>query len=256
MNPETFILRKQFLEEFYNKDRIKFFKTCRDIEIFNSHINRPIYRNFFFSTVPIFSSGKNYLSKTFFKTFSNLVKPFIYFLYSITYYNNFFRGKILFFDKLEIRCRKYTDEMVSDTSSYFVIHNNKDLSSPNEDFNFLEFIKINELLNESADRLKYVYVELTTKYIYIDRFEFNSLLGYDVDETGYTNIEGTRILSGIINSSQTFKSEECVICLTNPPQVLFCNCGHLCYCSECEKLKTSNKCPICKTENEIIRMLE
>ena len=47
MNPETFILRKQFLEEFYNKDRIKFFKTCRDIEIFNSHINRPIYRNFF-----------------------------------------------------------------------------------------------------------------------------------------------------------------------------------------------------------------
>ena len=146
--------------------------------------------------------------------------------------------------------------MVSDTSSYFVIHNNKDLSSPNEDFNFLEFIKINELLNESAVRLKNIYVELTTKYIYIDRFEFNSLLGYDVDETGYTNIEGTRILSGIINSSQTFKSEECVICLTNPPQVLFCNCGHLCYCSECEKLKTSNKCPICKTENEIIRMLE
>ena len=60
----------------------------------------------------------------------------------------------------------------------------------------------------------------------------------------------------IINSTQTFNSKECIICLTNPPQVLFCNCGHLCYCSECEKLKTSNKCPICKTENEIIRMLE
>ena len=59
----------------------------------------------------------------------------------------------------------------------------------------------------------------------------------------------------IINSTKTFYSKEC-ICLTNPPQVLFCNCGHLCYCLECEKLKTSNKCPICKTENEIIRMLE
>ena len=146
--------------------------------------------------------------------------------------------------------------MASFTSSYFFIRNNKDLSSPNKDFNFLESIKINELLNESADGLNCVYVELTTKYIYIDRFEFNSLLGFDVDETGYTNIEETRILSGIINSSQTFKSEECIICLTNPPQVLFCNCGHLCYCLECYKLKTSNKCPICKTQNEIIRMLE
>ena len=60
----------------------------------------------------------------------------------------------------------------------------------------------------------------------------------------------------IINPSKIFKSEECVICLTNPPQVLFCNCGHIPFCSECEKLKTSNKCPICKTENDIIRMLE
>ena len=77
MNPETFILRKQFLEEFYNKDRIKFFKMCKDIEIFNSHTNSPTNRNFYFSTAPIFS---NYLSKTFFKTFSNLLKPFIYFL--------------------------------------------------------------------------------------------------------------------------------------------------------------------------------
>ena len=60
----------------------------------------------------------------------------------------------------------------------------------------------------------------------------------------------------IINSSQSFKSNECVICLTNPPNVLFCNCGHLCLCLECERKKISNKCPICKTENEIIRTLE
>ena len=60
----------------------------------------------------------------------------------------------------------------------------------------------------------------------------------------------------IINSSLSFKSNECVICLTNPPNVLFCNCGHLCLCLECERKKNSNKCPICKTENEIIRTLE
>ena len=30
-----------------------------------------------------------------------------------------------------------------------------------------------------------------------------------------------------INTEKAFKSNECVICLTNPPNVLFCNCGHM-----------------------------
>ena len=60
----------------------------------------------------------------------------------------------------------------------------------------------------------------------------------------------------IINPSKIFKSDECVICLTNQPIILFCNCGHLCYCTECYKLKSLSACPVCKTENEIIRMLE
>ena len=33
----------------------------------------------------------------------------------------------------------------------------------------------------------------------------------------------------IINTELTFKSDECLICLTNPPNVLFCNCGHITY---------------------------
>ena len=60
----------------------------------------------------------------------------------------------------------------------------------------------------------------------------------------------------VINLFKIFKSEECIICLTNQPNVLFCNCGHLCYCNKCYKLKTLSTCPICKTDNEIIRMLE
>ena len=59
----------------------------------------------------------------------------------------------------------------------------------------------------------------------------------------------------IINTSECFKSEECVICYTNPPNVLFCNCGHICFCSECEKLRNTNICPICKIVNENIRVL-
>ena len=60
----------------------------------------------------------------------------------------------------------------------------------------------------------------------------------------------------VINLFKIFKSEECIICLTNQPNVLFCNCGHVSYCLNCYKLKTLSTCPICKTDNEIIRMLE
>ena len=60
----------------------------------------------------------------------------------------------------------------------------------------------------------------------------------------------------IINPSKIFKSEECIICLTNQPIILFCNCGHIPISTECYKLKSLSACPICKTENEIIRTLE
>ena len=59
-----------------------------------------------------------------------------------------------------------------------------------------------------------------------------------------------------INKSRTFKSDECVICLTNPPKILFCNCGHLCLCEECDKKKNLETCPVCKTENVIKRTIE
>ena len=60
----------------------------------------------------------------------------------------------------------------------------------------------------------------------------------------------------VINLFKIFKSDECIICMTNEPNILFCNCGHLCECVKCYKIKTPSTCPICKMDNEIIRMLE
>ena len=40
-----------------------------------------------------------------------------------------------------------------------------------------------------------------------------------------------------INGNQTFKLDECVLCFTNLPNVLFCNCGHKCICVKCEETK-------------------
>ena len=60
----------------------------------------------------------------------------------------------------------------------------------------------------------------------------------------------------IVNAEQIFKSDECVICLSNPSNVLFCNCGHLCICVECDKTKSLNTCPVCKTETTIKRNIK
>ena len=57
----------------------------------------------------------------------------------------------------------------------------------------------------------------------------------------------------IINIEKSFKSYECIICLTNLPNVLFRNCGHLCICEECGKMKSLNTCPVCKTKSTIRR---
>ena len=59
-----------------------------------------------------------------------------------------------------------------------------------------------------------------------------------------------------INTDKSFKSDECVIYLTNPPSVLFCNCGHISVCAECDKVKSLNTCPVCKTETTIKRTIE
>ena len=262
MRSETFEMRKQFLEEFYNEDRIRFLSACRNIYIKNDHLlNSMNERIFLFETEVVFSLEFINL----FKTFCNLLKPFVYFLYSITYYKKFLQGKLLFFDKLEIRYGK--DVINEDEMGNFVVHfniSNAIIPPDCENFNFLKSIKIKDFLNESVKGLIYLNMKIKTKYLNINRSQYRRLEGIEntisyVDMDDINNIEEAideMNENKIINSSQTFKSEECVICLTNHPNVLFCNCGHIAICSECRKIEEFNACPICKTENEIIRILE
>ena len=59
-----------------------------------------------------------------------------------------------------------------------------------------------------------------------------------------------------INEIKTYKINECVICLENKANVLFCNCGHICVCEKCTKIKRLTKCPVCKTGNTTLRIIE
>ena len=259
MDPETFILRKQFLDEFYNEDRIKFLRACRRINIKNDHLLNSLHdRVFLFETEVIFNLEICHL----FENFCNLIKPFVYFLYSITYHKKFLRGHLLFFNKLEVQYSKSAIEEreIGDYTVYFDISNGF-LPPDCEDFKFLKTIKIKDFLNGSVKRLTYLNVKLKTKYLNISRSEYRFLGGIGntinyADMSDINDNEEAMNEDKIINSTKTFYSKECIICLTNQPIILFCNCGHLCCCSECYKLKSLSTCPICKTENDIIRMLE
>ena len=249
MESETFKMRKQFLEDFFNKDRVEFFKHGGEIFIgdFTAH-NTEFNGTFMIDTEIIFE--KLYIRSSPpspFKNYCVFLKPLIYFLYSNTYKERFLEDSILFLNGLKI---SYHNILFNFSASlYFPF-----LRNNYEGFNFLNQIRI-------EDYTKGIYkinIKLLTCYRNISLGQYNLLRSFDIEDEEEEEPEEPEYIQNeipIINSSKSFKSNECVICLTNPPNVLFCNCGHLCLCSECERKKLSNECPICKTENEIIKSL-
>ena len=132
----------------------------------------------------------------------------------------------------------------------------------------------NLFLTENLPIIKYDYENIVDREIHIKDLEIILKTYYDFCDANYdiyfdvlAELENNNELlvfhempplekPKIINLFKIFKSDECIICMDNKPNILFCNCGHLCECEGCYKLKTPSICPICKTDNEIIRMLE
>ena len=46
----------------------------------------------------------------------------------------------------------------------------------------------------------------------------------------------------------------CCICMENPREMVYINCGHLCACLKCER-RVDDKCPICRTASRAIRVI-
>ena len=45
--------------------------------------------------------------------------------------------------------------------------------------------------------------------------------------------------------------QNCIICLTNPREIVILNCGHICLCADCaQALPTPRRCPICRASIE------
>ena len=217
MNAETFTERKTKLEEFY-KQRIKFNIYSIDIIQANPRINIYDYTtNIFFKTHITFTKDKFLMSE-----FYKHLKPIIFYAYSYT-----------------IQRKHIKDDFI--------------LKEVNSVINYNYESDNNELY------IKNLEIVLTTYYDFYHEdydFYFWALAELEQNNELLLSNEFTKEETKIINPSKIFKSEECIICLENQPIILFCNCGHLCNCAECYKLKSLSACPICKTENEIIRTLE
>ena len=51
--------------------------------------------------------------------------------------------------------------------------------------------------------------------------------------------------------SEPFNSDQCVVCLSEKPELLFINCLHRCVCLKCEETSPLRRCPSCRTDISI-----
>ena len=249
MESETFKMRKQFLEDFYNEDRVNFLSACRVIAVGDFTAHNRIFNDIFYIDTQMNFKKPYSRSHTPFKNYYKLLKPLIYFLYSYTYREKFLQDYTLFLNHVKIT---YENNNSTEEGDFNASLSFPSLRNNYEGFNFLKDIKINDY----TKGINEIRLKLLTRYVNINYDQYITLGGIIENINDEEDEEDEEEWIKIINSTKIFKSEECIICLTNSPNVLFCNCGHIPICTECNKNKKFEKCPICKTENNIIRILE
>ena len=223
----TFAECKKILEDFY-KERIKYNIDELKIVQYDPEIN--IYENIthlYFKTV-VSLKRDNFLIYDFFKH----INPIIFYAYSYTSQRKHIKD----------------DFILKQLPTYFSFVYEKD----NNEY-YIKDLKI--ILNSSYD---FDHEDYDFYFYVISELENNNELIVSHTEPTFEDEEEepTPEKPKIINLFKIFKSEECIICMDKKPNILFCNCGHIPICTECYKLKSLSACPICKTDNEIIRTLE
>ena len=243
MDPKTFTINKIILEEFY-KNRIK---HNNDITFEQeTGITSNIFNNegiIFRTRIKLFGVSTNEVYK--------FLKPLVYYLFSLTYKKKFVKEEVkLFAESINIYYNYH-----STNSNTISVNRSIDIGFNSDDNSFLEYYDdegFNEFLDN--DYIHNLEVNLKTNYDFENYEDYIEAIGKLEENGEIVVIDNEEDV--VINDFQVFKSDECVICLTKPPNILFCNCSHLCLCTECEKIKSLSACPICKTENKILRCLE
>ena len=220
MEKETFTMRKNFLREYFKK-RIVFYIENEENDGFNSSITYT----------------------------SNIL--------NCEWYNKHFIKKLKEFTYYHLsKCLNENKNLDIISIEMFV---------PYEDIN--DETLINPTFNESMllhERIRVLKLEKLPETTFLGMFDYIHILYIDEHEFILHPTKNFKFLikcktckkKNIISLPKCFKSDECVICLNKQPNVLFCNCGHIPICTECSKIKKFTECPVCKTKNEIVRIIE
>ena len=217
MNAEIFKERKNLLEEFY-KHRNHF--NIASIEIIQDEPEISVYSymdNIHFKTYITFTEDMFLMGNLY-----NNLKPIIQYALSYTILRKFYNANFIL---------------------------TEDNTIINYEFKYIDKLYVKNLIVILKTHYDFYEADYDLYFNVIAELENNNelIVSHDVPIPEEPKI---------INLVKIFKSEECIVCMIEKPKVLFCNCGHLCECVNCYKIKTPTICPICKTENEIIRMLE
>lgn len=57
-----------------------------------------------------------------------------------------------------------------------------------------------------------------------------------------------------LKKSQVISNNKCCICIEEPCDNVFVNCGHLCICSSCISNLKTKVCPICRIQSSTIKI--
>ena len=121
----------------------------------------------------------------------------------------------------------------------------------NQEGDYLSEVKIYEQLNPRT--LKPFKIQLTIYLIHDPRqqqeMEYNTQTEIEELEERLTNLQtDLQLYQNRAKTTNKCKKEDtCCICLTNPPNIILTDCGHICICENCNKNIIELKCPLCRT---------
>ena len=130
-----------------------------------------------------------------------------------------------------------------------------------------DHVLINPSFNEALllyDKIRILSLDNLVDHHFLGLFDYVFHMFIDDNEFILCPTKNFRFLvkcktqknKNIINLPKCFKSDVCIICFANDTNVIFCNCGHVPICKGCSRIKKFTECPICKTKNEIVRIME
>ena len=111
-----------------------------------------------------------------------------------------------------------------------------------------ETLNINtNLVKKMLDENHYSFLLISNyQNILLQQQNSNPLIVLSNTKIANTNLIATNLEE--INNDRDYREEiTCKICFINKVNIVYIPCGHL-YCSDCDKQKTKNECPLCRVK--------